>query len=173
MPCCSSCSLPIQGHQLPMGARCSILFDKALHASRLELECTVCLQPWASHSWGKHIAKDCKFHCQQASGDAATDDLDLAEDSNIQSRLEHITQENHAIKAQLSQLTDLVWKLLPQAAQAAHQLANICNLPPVLSPAEGQSLGTSRQALAFPLLPGLILGTQLQGIHLVATGQCC
>ena len=64
MLCHSSCSLPIQGHQLPMGARCSILFDNVLYASRLEAECTVCLQPWASHPWGKHIAKDCKF-CQQ------------------------------------------------------------------------------------------------------------
>ena len=172
MPCCSSCSLPIQGHQLPMGARCSILFNKALHASGLELECTVCLQPWASHPWGKHIAKDCKSCWQQASGDTATDNLDPAEDSDIQSRLACITQENHAIKVQLSQLTELVWQLLPQAVQAAPQLAEVSNLPPVPSPVEGQAPGTSRASLGLPLLPGLILGTQLWGIHLVATGQC-
>ena len=118
MPCSSSCSLPIQGHQLPTGARCSILFNKALHVSSLELECTVCLQPWDSHSWGKHIPKDCKFCQQQSSGDTATDDLDPAEDGDIHSRLTHITQENQVIKAQLSQLTELVWLLLPQLGQA-------------------------------------------------------
>ena len=116
MSCCSSCSLPVQGPQLPMGPRCSILSDEALHASGLEPECTICLQPWDSHPRGKHITKECKFCHQQAPGDTAPDDLDPAEDSNIQSRLAHITQENHAIKAQLSQLTELVQQLLPQAA---------------------------------------------------------
>ena len=120
MPCCSSCGLPIQGHQLPMGARCSILFNEALHASRLNLECTVCQQPWASHSQAKHIPKDHKFCWKQSSGDTTTDDLDPAEDLDVHSRLACITQENHTIKAQLSQLTDLVWQLLPQPVPQHH-----------------------------------------------------
>ena len=92
-----------------MGPRCTISSDEASHASSLEPECTMCLQPWASHPKGKHITKECKFCCQQAPGDTAPDDLDPAEDSDVQSRLACITQENHAIKAQLSQLTELVW----------------------------------------------------------------
>ena len=133
MPCCSSCSLPIQGHQLPMGPRCSILSNEASHASGLEPEYTICLQPWTSHPRGKHIAKDCKFHHQQAPRVTATDDLDPVEDSDIQSRLACITQENHTIKAQLSQVMELVWQLLPQVAQAVPQLANVSNQPPALS----------------------------------------
>ena len=152
MLCCSSCGLPIQGHQLPMGARCSILFNEASHASRLELECTVCLQPWASHSWGKHIPKDCKFHWQQSSGDTATEDLDPAEDGDVHSRLACITQENHAIKAQLSQLTELVCQLLPQPAQAAPQSADSGNMPPASSPGEDQAVGTPGASLG-PLPP--------------------
>ena len=150
MPCCSSCGLPIQGHQLPMGPRCSILSDKASHASGLEPECTVCLQPWASHPRGKLIAKECKFHHQQAPRDTAPDDLDPAEDSNVQSRLACITQENHAIKAQLSQLTKLVQQLLPQAAQAVPQPADVGNPSPVLPPAKGQSPGMSGATLSLP-----------------------
>ena len=101
MPCCSSC-LSIQGHQLPMGARCSILFDEVLHASGLELECTVCLQPWASPSQGKYIAKDCKFCHQQSSGDTATDDIDPVEDSDIQSRLSWIPRKTTPSKCNLA-----------------------------------------------------------------------
>ena len=150
MLCCSSCGLPVQGHQLPMGPRCSILSNKALHASGLEPECTVCLLPWASHPRGKHITTECKFHCQQAPGDTAPDDLDLAEDSNIQSRLACITQENHAIKTQFCQLTKLVQQLLPQAAQAVPQPADISNLSPDLPPAKRQSPGTSGAAVRLP-----------------------
>ena len=108
MPCCSSCGLPIQGHQLPTGAKCSILFDEATHASGLKPECTVWLQPWGNYQWGKHIPKDCKFCQQQAPGDTTTDDLEPAEDGDVHSRLACITQENQVIKAQLSQLTELV-----------------------------------------------------------------
>ena len=136
MPCCSSCSLPIWGHQLPTGARCSILFDEALHTSGLELECTVCLQPWGSHSQCKHIPKDCKFCWQQASGDTATDDLDPAEDRDVHSRLACTTQENQVIKVQLSQLTELVGQLLPQSGQAMPQSADAGNMPVVPPPAE-------------------------------------
>ena len=136
MLCCSSCSLPIQGHQLPMGARCSILFDKALHASGLKPECTVSLQPWASHSWGKHIPKDCKFCWQQSLGDTAMDDLDPAEDGDVHSRLAQITQENQVIKVQLSQLTELVCQLLPQPGQATPQSADAGNMPLVSFSAE-------------------------------------
>ena len=104
----------------------------------------------ASHPQDKHIIKDCKFCHQQASGDTATDDLDLAEDSDIQSRLAHITQENHTIKVQLSQLTELVWQLLPQAVPAAPQPVELSSLPPVSSPVEEQVLGTSRVSLGLP-----------------------
>ena len=136
MLCCSSCGLPIQGHQLPTGARYSILFDKALHTSGLEPECTVCLQPWGSHSQGKHIPKDCKFCLQQSSRDTGTDNLDPAEEEDIHSRLTQTTQENQVIKAQLSQLTELVQQLLPQPGQAAPKSADAGNMPPVPSPAE-------------------------------------
>ena len=84
----------------------------------------MCLQPWASHSQGKHIPKDCKFHQQQSSGDTATDDLDPAEDGDIHSRLTRTTQENQVIKVQLSQLTELVQQLLPQPGQATPQSAD-------------------------------------------------
>ena len=150
MPCCSSCGLPIQGHQLPTGARCSILFDKALHTCGLKPDCTVCLQPWGSHSWGKNIPKDCKFCWQQSSGDTATDDLDPAEDEAIYSRLTCITQENQVIKVQLSQLTELVWQLLPQPGQATPQSADAGNMPLVPSPAKEQAAGTSRASLGLP-----------------------
>ena len=136
-----------------MGPRCAILSDEASHASGLEPECTMCLQPWSSHPKGKHINKDCMFCQQQAPGDTATDELDSAEDSDIQSRLMCITQENHAIKAQLSQLTELVWQLLPQQHQAAQiipQSADSSNLSPVLPSTEIQSSGTSGAALSLP-----------------------
>ena len=84
------------------------------------------------------------------SGDTAPDDLDPAEDSDIQTRLPCITQENHAIKAQLSQLTELVQQLLLQAVQAVPQPANVSNSPPVLLSAEVQSPGTSRATLSLP-----------------------
>ena len=57
MPCCSSCGLPVQGHQVPTGPRCSILFDEAMHASGRDPECTVCQLPWSSHPRGKEIPK--------------------------------------------------------------------------------------------------------------------
>ena len=150
MLCCSSCSLHVQGHQLPTGPRCSILSNEALHASGLEPECTICLQPWASHPRGKHITKECKFCHQQALGDTAPDNLDPAEESDVQSRLACITQENHIIKPQLSQLTKLVWQLLLQTAQAVPQPADISNSSPVLPPDEVQSSGTSGATLSLP-----------------------
>ena len=58
MPCCSSCSLPVQGHQIPTGPHCSILFDEAVHSSGMEPECAVCQLPWSGHPRGKHIPKD-------------------------------------------------------------------------------------------------------------------
>ena len=58
-------------------------------------------------------------------GDTAIDDLEPVEDGDVHSRLAHITQENQAFKVQLSQLTELVWQLLPQSGQAAPQLGNI------------------------------------------------
>ena len=108
-----------------------------------------------------------------SAGSKPLDNLDLVEDSDVHSRLACITQENHTIKAQLSQLTELVWQLLPQPAQAAPQLAEASNMPPASSPVEGQAAGTSVQVLAFPLHPSLIPETQPLGYHLVAFGQCC
>ena len=165
MLCCSSCSLPVQGHQLPTGARCSILFDEAVHASGLEPECTVCLQPWGSHTWGKHIPKDCKFHQQQAPRDTATDDLEPAEDGDVHSSLTCIMQENQVIKAQLSQLTELVWQLLPQPGQATPQPADAGNTPVVPPPIEEQAAGTSRANVGLPHHLGCTLEIWHQGFH--------
>ena len=128
--------------------------------------------PWASHLWGKHIAKDCMIHHQQVPRDMPTDDLELAEDSNVQSRLAHITQENHAIKVQLSQLTELVWQLLPQIKLVVPQLASASNLLPMLSPAEGQSPGTSGASLSLPPPSWLHPRDTASGIHLVVIRQC-
>ena len=64
----------------------------------------------------------------------------------------YITQENHAIKDQLSQFMELVWQLLPQqhqAAQTISQPADASNPSPGLPSAEGQSLGTSGAALTL------------------------
>ena len=80
-----------------------------------------CQLPWSSHPRGKHIPKDCKFHHQQALGKPGEDEPDQQEDGDIQARLSHITLENQAIKAQLSQLTELVHQLLPQPPQATAQ----------------------------------------------------
>ena len=118
MPCCSSCGLPVQGHPIPTGSQCSILLDETMHASGWEPECIVCLQPWSSHPRGKHIPKDCKFQHQQALGDSASDEPDQQDDRDVHTRLSRITQENQAIKVQLSQLTELVRQLLPQPGQA-------------------------------------------------------
>ena len=92
--------------------------------------------------------RSASFCQQQSSGDTATYDLDPAEDGHIHYRLARITQENHAIKAQLSQLTELVWQLLPQPAQAAPQSADAGNMPP----AEDQAVGTPRANLGLPPL---------------------
>ena len=172
MLCCSSCSLPVQGHQLPTGARCSILFNEALHMSGLKLEYMVCLQPWATHSWGKHIPKDCKFHWQQSPGDTATDNLDPVEDGDIHSRLTHITQENQVIKVQLSQLTELVWQLLPQPGQAAPHSADADNMPPVPSPVEEQAAGTSGASHGLPPPSWLHPRDTASGVSLGATSHC-
>ena len=150
MPCCSSCGLPIQGHQIPVGPRWSILFDKATHALGHELEYTVCLQPWSGHPQGKHISKDCKFCQQQALEDSATDDLEQAEDGDIHTRLTHIMQKNQAIKAQLLQLTELVWQLLPQPNQATPQLPGGEESPAPAPPEATQAAGTSGTAVSLP-----------------------
>ena len=149
MLCCSSCGLPVQGHQLPTGAKCSILFDEATHTSGLKPECTVCLQPWGSHQWGKHIPKDCKFHWQQALG-TATDDLEPVEDGDVHSRLAHITQENQVIKAQLSQLMELVQQLLLQPGQATPQPVGAGSTQAQSPPAEDQAASTSGAEVSLP-----------------------
>ena len=150
MPCCSSCILPIQGHQIPTGAKCSILFDEATHVSGHEPECTVCLQPWGNHPQGKHISKDCKFCQQQAPGDSATDDLEPAEDGDVHTRLTCIMQENQTIKAQLSQLMELVQQLLPQPSQATPQLAGGGESPVPAPPEASQAASTSGTVVSLP-----------------------
>ena len=92
-----------------------------MHTSGWEPECIVCLQPWSSHSWGKHIPKDCKFRQQQAPGDSVADEPEQSDDGDVHTRLTRIMQENQAIKVQLSQLTELVCQLLPQPGQASLQ----------------------------------------------------
>ena len=121
MPCCSSCGLPVQGHQIPTGTRCSILFDEAVHSSGMEPECAVCQLPWSSHPRGKHIPKDCKFRHRQAQGEPGEDEQEHQEDGDVHARLSRITLENQAIKAQLSQLTELVHQLLPHPSQVPVQ----------------------------------------------------
>ena len=133
MPCCSSCGLPVQGHQIPTGTRCSILFDEAMHSSGMEPECAVCQLPWSSHPRGKHIPKDCKFHHRQAQGEPGEDEQEHQEDRDVHARLSRITLENQAIKAQLSQLTELVHQLLPQPSQVPVQAG------------EAQAAGTTQQ----------------------------
>ena len=150
MPCCSSCGLAIQGHQVPTGAKCSILFDEATHMSGIKPECTVCQQSWGSHLWGKHIPKDCKFLWQQAPGDTITDGLEPAEDGDVHSRLAQITQENQAIKAQLSQLTELVWQLLPQPGQFTLQPARAGNILAPAPPGVDQAASTSGVEASLP-----------------------
>ena len=86
-----------------------------------EPECTVCQLPWSSHPRGKHIPKDCKFCHQQAQGKLGEDELEQQEVGDVNARLSHITLENQAIKAQLSQLMELVHQLLPQPSQASAQ----------------------------------------------------
>ena len=121
MPCCSSCGLPVQGHQIPTGLQCSILFDEAVHSSGMEPECTVCQVPWSGHPRGKHIPKDCKFRHCQAQGEPGEDEQEHQEDGDVHARLSCITLENQAIKVQLSQLTELVRQLLPHPSQAPVQ----------------------------------------------------
>ena len=121
MPCCSSCSLPVQGHQMPTGPRCLILFNEAVHSSGMEPECTVCQLLWSSHPRGKHIPKDCKFHRHQVQGEWGEDKQEHQEEEDIHARLSRITLENQAIKVQLSQLMELVHQLLPQPSHASVQ----------------------------------------------------
>ena len=147
-------------------AKCSILFDKATHISGLKPECTVCLQAWSSHTWGKHIPKNCKFCWQQALGDTATDDLEPAEDRDVHSRLAHIMQENQVIKAQLSQLMELVWQLLPQPGQATPQPAEAGSSPAPPPPADEQAVGTSGANVGLPPPLWLHTGEPAPGVSL-------
>ena len=167
MPCCFSCGLSVQGHQLPMGPRCDILSDKSSHACCLEPECTMCSQPWCSHPKGKQINKECEFHQQQVPGDIASDDMDPSEDNDVQAELMCITQKNHAIKAQLNQLTELVHQLLlqqPSAAQASQEGTPTRNPHPELLTAKEQF--PSAQALSLSLPPFL---ASAQGGHFRGT----
>ena len=150
IPCCSSCGFPIQGHQIPTGSWCSILFDETMHASGWEPECTVCLQPWGCHPQGKHIPKDCKFQQQQAPGDSVADDPEQPDDGDVHTRLTRITQENQAIRVQLSQLTELVHQLLPQPGQASPQPAGDQGALALASMETAQTASTSSAALSLP-----------------------
>ena len=82
------------------------------------------------------------------------DEMDPSEDNDIQVQLMLIMQENHAIKSQLNQLTDLIWQLLqqqPLASQATQQSTHSRNPHPELFPAKEQFL--SVQASSLSLLP--------------------
>ena len=118
--------------------------------SGLKPECTVCLQPWGNHQQGKHIPKDCKFCQQQAPGDTTTDNLEPMKDEDVHSRPTHITQENQVIKAQLSQLTELVWQLLPQPGQATLQPVGPGNSQALSLPAVNQAASTTRAEVSLP-----------------------
>ena len=142
MLCCSSCSLPIQGHQLPMGARCSILFNKASHASGLEQECTVCLQALGQSLPGQAYPQELQVppatilggHSHRQPGPSR------GWRHPLQACMDY-TWRSQVIKAQLCQLTELVWQLLPQPGQATPQSADAGNMPPVSSTSRGSSSG--------------------------------
>ena len=61
-----------------------------------------------------------------------------------------ITQENQAIKAQLSQLTELVWQLLPQPGQATPQPAGAGNTQVLSLPVVDQAASTSGVEVSLP-----------------------
>ena len=149
MPCCSSYGLLVQGHQIPTGPRYSILFDEAVHSSGMEPECTVCQLPWSSHPRGKHIPKDCKFHCHQVQGEPGEDEQEHQEEGDVHARLSRITLENQAIKAQLSQLTELVHQLLPQPSPVSMQSGEAQAASAVQQTA--QPVTTSCQTAGLPL----------------------
>ena len=158
MPCCSSCSLPVQGHQVPTRPQCSILFDEAVHASGRDPECTVCQLPWSSHPRGKQIPKDCKFCCQQVQGEPGDDEPEQHEDGDVHARLSHIALENQAIKAQLSQLMELVHQLLPQPGQASaqpgeEQAVSTPQEPPQPATTVSQSVGLPSPTWVQPDIP--------------------
>ena len=155
------------------GGKCSILFSEATHASGLEPECTVCLQPWGSHPWGKHIPKDCKFCQQQALRDTATDDLEPVEDGDVHSRLACIMQKNQVIKAQLSQLTEQVWQLLPKPGQATPQLAVAGSTQALPTPVDEQAAGTSGAEVGLHPQSLLHTGDPAPGFHWGANSHCC
>ena len=65
----------------------------------------------------------------------------------------HITQENHAIKSQLNQLTDLVWQLIqqqPPVSQATQQDTHTRNPHSELLPAEEQFPSAQACSLSLP-----------------------
>ena len=105
-----------------------------------------CQLPW---SRGKHIPKDCKFCHQQALGEPGEDELEQQEVGDVHARLSRITLENQAIKAQLSQLTELMRQLLPQPSQATAQSGegHAASMPQEPS----QPVTTSGQTAALPL----------------------
>ena len=148
MPCCSSCGLPIQGHQIPKGPRCSILFDETTHALGWEPECTVCLQQWSSHPQGKHIPKDCKFHWQQALGDPVADNLEQAEDGDVHTRLTHTREPGNEGSAVTAHRAGLV--AASPAKQAPPQPAG-GKEPSAPAPLEAtQAASTSSTAASLP-----------------------
>ena len=150
MPCCSSCSLPVQGHQIPTGPHCSILFHEAMHSLGMDPECAVCQLPWSGHPRGKHIPKDCKFCRRQVQGEPGEDEQEHQEDGDVHSRLLRITLENQAIKAQLSQLTELVCQLLPHSSHVPVQAGEAQAASTAQQTA--QPTTTSSQTAGLPLL---------------------
>ena len=135
---------------MPTGARCSILFDEAVHSSGMEPECAVCQLPWSGHPRGKHIPKDCKFRRRQAQGEPGEDEQEHQEDGDVHARLSRITLENQAIKTQLSQLTELVRQLLPHSSQAPMQAGEAQTASTAQQTAQPTTIPTQAASLPSP-----------------------
>ena len=147
---CSSCSLPIQGHQLPKGQGapscltrhciCLASNQSAQYACSLVAVTlrTSISQMTASSTGSKLLGTQPLMTWTQQKTGTSTPGL-------------RITQENQVIKVQLSQLIELVWQLLPQPGQVTPWPADAGNMPAVPPPAEEQVAGTPGANLGLPL----------------------
>ena len=109
MLCCSSCGLPVQGHQLPMGPQCTILSDKGSHTSSFEPECTMYAQAWSGHPKGKQINKECKFQWQQVPGTLPL--MRLTHRGTMMSRLNFCTSCRKTTPSRPSSISSLSWSV--------------------------------------------------------------
>ena len=117
----------------------------------MEPECTVCQLPWSSHPRGKQIPKDCKFCRRSVQGEPGEDEPEPQEDGDIHARLSRITLENKEIKAQLSQLMELVHQLLPKPSQVSAQSGERQAASPAqeTAPASDHALPDNRPSIAY------------------------